>query len=102
MKTLTTETIADTLRGVFDVVVLDFWAAWCGPCGRLSDVVSQVEEEIPVIFYKINVDENVELAREYNVMSIPTLVVLKGGSEVKRLVGARTREELIKDLSDLL
>jgi len=102
MKTLTTEDIADTLRGMSDYVLLDFWAQWCGPCRALGETLQGLENTFPNIhFYKINVDENKELAREYNVMSIPTLVILKNGVEIQRIIGAKAKDELSRDLSRL-
>ena len=102
MKVITTQDITDTLRGLSNYVVLDFWAAWCGPCRKLSDVLDLMELEFPNIhFYKINVDENGELAREYNIMSIPTLVILKDGVEIQRIIGAKAKDEISRDLSKL-
>lgn len=70
-------------------VLLDFWADWCGPCKRLSPIVDQVAEELTdVKVGKINVDEEPELAARFQVMSIPTLVVMKAGQEVNRSMGA--------------
>ena len=69
-------------------VLLDFWAAWCGPCRMLSPVVDEVAETTPgVRVGKINVDEEPELAAQFGVMSIPTLVVMQGGKPVQTSVG---------------
>lgn len=70
-------------------VLLDFWADWCGPCKRLSPIVDQVAEELSdVKVGKVNVDQEPELAARFQVMSIPTLVVMKDGQEVNRSMGA--------------
>mgnify|MGYP002517670427 CR=1 FL=1 len=70
-------------------VVVDFWAGWCGPCQMVGPLIEQLSEEIPEIkFTKVNVDDELELARQYKVESIPTLIVFKAGKEVKRQVGA--------------
>lgn len=70
-------------------VVVDFWASWCGPCQMVGPLIEQLSEEMPKIkFAKINVDDEMELARRYKVESIPTLLVFNAGREVKRQVGA--------------
>lgn len=77
-------------------VLLDFWASWCGPCRMVGPIVEAVSEErTDIKVGKINVDEETELAEQYNVMSIPTLVIMKNGKVVKKEVGARGKEELL-------
>ena len=77
-------------------VLVDFWAVWCGPCRMLSPVVDQVAEENPDIkVCKVNVDEEQQLAIKYGVMSIPTLLVFKGGELVNQSVGAIPKEEVL-------
>jgi thioredoxin 1 len=76
-------------------VLLDFWASWCGPCRMVSPLVDEIAEETPEVKVgKINVDEQQELASAFNVMSIPTLVVLKNGKVVNQTVGARPKEQI--------
>ena len=76
-------------------VLLDFWASWCGPCRMVSPLVDEIAEETPEVKVgKINVDEQEELASAFNVMSIPTLVVLKNGKVVNQTVGARPKEQI--------
>ena len=78
-------------------VLVDFYADWCGPCNAMARVIEELAKELEgkVKVGKINVDENPDIAVEYNVMSIPTLIVFKNGKEEKRLVGLRNKEELI-------
>lgn len=77
-------------------VLVDFWAVWCGPCRMLSPVVDQVAEENPDIkVCKVNVDEEQQLAIKYGVMSIPTLLVFKGGELVNQGVGVIPKEEVL-------
>ncbi|HIX17524.1 MAG TPA: thioredoxin [Candidatus Gemmiger faecavium] len=77
-------------------VLLDFWASWCGPCRMVSPVIDEIAEERSDIFVgKINVDEQRELAAQFGVMSIPTLVVLKNGREVNRSVGAKPKSQIL-------
>lgn len=78
-------------------VIVDFWATWCGPCRMLSPIVDEAAEETDTIkFCKINVDEEPDLASQFKVMTIPTLIVFKDGKEVKRNVGVISKEEVIK------
>lgn len=76
-------------------VLLDFWAAWCAPCKMLSPVIDEVAEELSdVKVVKVNIDEERELAMQFNVMSIPTLIVFKDGKETERSVGVMSKEEV--------
>ena len=77
-------------------VFIDFWASWCGTCRMMSAVVDELAEEMgdSVKVCKINIDEEKNLAVQYNVMSIPTFIVLKNGREVNRSVGVQDKEEL--------
>ena len=76
-------------------VLLDFWAVWCGPCQMMAPILHELEEEVPdVQIGKVNVDEQMELARQFRVVSIPTLIIFKNGQEVQRMVGVTSKEEL--------
>ena len=78
-------------------VLVDFYADWCGPCNAMAPVIEELATELDgkAKVGKINVDENSNIAVEYNVMSIPTLIIFKNGKEEKRLVGLRDKEELL-------
>ena len=77
-------------------VLLDFWASWSGPCQMVSPVIEQIGEENDSIRVgKVNVDEQGELTMQFRVVSIPTLVVMKGGEEVNRIVGAASKSEIL-------
>ncbi len=75
-------------------VFVDFWAEWCGPCRSVSPVVEELSAEYDgkVDFVKVNVDENGELAKKYNVFSIPTLAIFKNGEVISQKIGAATKE----------
>lgn len=79
-------------------VLVDFFADWCGPCKMMAPIVEELATELEgkAKVGKLNVDENSDIAVEYNVMSIPTLIVFKNGKEEKRLVGVRDKEELLR------
>jgi thioredoxin 1 len=81
-------------------VLVDFWAEWCGPCRRLAPTFERLAEKFgnDVQFAKVNVDELPELANQWGVRSIPTLVLLKSGNEIERLVGLKSYEEVAKTL----
>ena len=77
-------------------VLLDFWASWCGPCRMVSPIVDEIAAERGDIKVgKVNVDEERELAGQFGVMSIPTLVVMKGGKVVNQMVGARPKSQIL-------
>ena len=79
-------------------VVVDCFAEWCGPCKMLSPIIDELAEELTdVNFYKLNVDESVEVVRKYNIMSIPTILIFNDGELINQTVGLKSKEEL-KDL----
>jgi len=85
----------------YSLVVVDCWAAWCAPCRAIAPVVEQLAKEYSgkIVFGKLNVDENPETARKFGIMAIPTLLVMKGGQEVDRIVGALPKNQLEEKIS---
>jgi thioredoxin 1 len=81
-------------------VLVDFWAAWCRPCQMLGPIVESLSEEVKglAVVGKVNVDEQSELANQFRIMSIPTVLVFKGGKVVNSIIGVRSKEELRKAL----
>lgn len=79
-----------------ETVLLDFWASWCGPCRMVSPILDQIAHERPdVKICKINVDEEPELASQYQIMSIPTLMVVKDGQITNKATGARPKAQIL-------
>ena len=85
-------------------VLVDFWAAWCGPCRQIAPSLEAIAAENPekITVVKLNIDENPQAAREYRVMSIPTMSVFKDGQIVKTIVGARAKAAILRDLEDVI
>jgi thioredoxin 1 len=85
-------------------VIVDFWAEWCGPCKMIAPTLEEIASEHSgkLAVAKLNVDDNPDTARRFEVMSIPTLLVFKDGAPVKRLVGAKGKGQLMQDLAEFI
>jgi thioredoxin 1 len=84
----------------YPTIVIDCWAAWCGPCRMIGPIIEELAKEMKgkIVFGKLNVDENPQTSMKYNIMSIPTLLVFKNGAMVDRIVGAMPKEMLLQKL----
>ena len=85
-------------------VLVDFWAEWCGPCKLIAPILEEIaaEQAGSIRIAKVNVDEAPDLARRFEVMSIPTLILFDGGVPAKRIVGAKGKPQLLEELADYL
>jgi thioredoxin 1 len=103
-KDVTDATFADDVLQADGPVLVDFWAEWCGPCRMVSPVLDEIagEHKGKITVVKVNIDENPRIARDYQIMSIPTMSVFQKGEIVKSIVGAKPKGALLKDLADYL
>jgi thioredoxin 1 len=101
---VTDATFDESVGGADTPVLVDFWAEWCGPCKMIAPVLEEIatEHKDKIAIAKLNVDNNPETARRFDVMSIPTLMVFKGGEPVKRLIGAKGKGQLLQDLAEFI
>ena len=101
MAQIATNTSFDGLLESEKLVIVDFWATWCGPCRMLSPLLDEVEEEMAdrIVVVKVNVDDADEIAMRYRIMSIPTLIFFKNGQMVDRSVGAMPKSALVDKIN---
>lgn len=96
VTTITSDNFQQEVLGPQSVVLVDFWAPWCGPCRMLSPVVDEIAEEQPQIKVgKVNVDEQRELASQFKIELIPTLIAFRDGAEIGRLEGVHPKESIL-------
>ncbi|HLD20582.1 MAG TPA: thioredoxin [Patescibacteria group bacterium] len=93
--TFTSENFDAAVLGADKPVFVDFWAPWCGPCKVMSPIVEELAGEMEgIIIGKVNVDEHSDVAQKYNILSIPTFIIFKGGQVVEQFSGSMTKEAL--------
>ena len=104
IATLTDSTFDEEIGAAEAPVIVDFWAEWCGPCKMIAPILEEIagEQAGKVVVAKLNVDDNPDAARRFDVMSIPTLIVFQDGQPVKRMVGAKGKGQLLQELSEFI
>ena len=103
-KTVTDQSFQSDVLQADKPVLVDFWAEWCGPCKMVAPVLEEIASEHgdKITIAKVNIDENPEIARRYQIMSIPTMSVFSGGEVVRSIVGAKPKAALLRDLEGIL
>jgi thioredoxin 1 len=98
--TVTDGSFDETIKSADTPVLVDFWAEWCGPCKMVAPILDEIvaEKAGGLKLAKLNVDDNVKTAQRFGVMSIPTMILFKDGEAVERIVGAKSKAALLKDL----
>ena len=96
---VTDKTFEDTLSSN-NLILVDFWAEWCGPCKKMSPILDEIENQFNLPVGKLNVDENPEKTLEYQVSSIPTMVLFKDGQPVHKIIGAMPKHKMLQELSE--
>ncbi len=101
---LSDSTFDEEVGAANNAVVVDFWAEGCGPCKMIAPVLEEIatDQAGKITIAKINIDDNPDIARRFDVLSIPTLIVFKDGAPQKRLVGAKGKAQLLQELSEFI
>ncbi len=104
ITTLTDGTFDEHVKASDLPVLVDFWAEWCGPCKMIVPILEEIasEQEGKLLVAKVNIDENLDITRRFEVMSIPTLMLFKDGEAQARIVGARGKAQLLQEIAEFI
>lgn len=97
---IVTDESFDRVLDAHNLILIDFWAPWCGPCKKISPILDEISNERGLWVGKLNVDENPIKSDEYSVISIPTMILFKSGYPVKTIVGAKPKHVILEELSE--
>src|SRR5438874_9282297 len=104
LTTLSDATFDEEIKGAAEPVLVDFWAEWCGPCKMISPILEEIASEhggkLRVV--KLNIDDNLEISRRFEVMSIPTMILFRDGEAQLRIIGAKGKQQLLQELHPYL
>jgi thioredoxin 1 len=92
----------DKILTLHNVLVVDFWATWCRPCKMFSPILEEISKENNIWIAKIDVDQNPIQASKYNITSVPTTIIFENGKEVKKILGAKPKHQMIEELNKWL
>ena len=99
VKKFSEQNFNEEVLGVKGTVLVDFYADWCGPCKMMAPIVEEISNErSDIVVGKVNIDDNMQIAHNFKIVSIPTLIVFKDGEEHKRIVGYVSKDELVSEL----
>ncbi len=97
---IVTDASFDEVISSNSLVLIDFWAEWCGPCKKVAPILEEISNETGLLIGKLNIDENQEKTIQYSVQTIPTMVLFRDGNPVHTVIGAMPKHKLLKELSE--
>ncbi len=100
MEIINSDNFEEKVTNASGVVLVDFFATWCGPCRMLTPVLEEVSEETDAKIYKVDIDKSEDLSREYGIMVVPTMIIFKDGKEQEKFSGYMQKEDILAKLNN--